>query len=101
MIRWWQSKTYWVNLLAGVVNVLTMLSLMLTTIDPIAIYELLTVLGMSPTKLATVTAIVNVGVNLANLWLRNVSVRPVGNKAQVAAFTDFTDRVINDDERVI
>jgi uncharacterized membrane protein YccF (DUF307 family) len=101
MIRWWQSKTYWVNMLAGLVNALTALSLMLTTIDPILIYELLTAIGMSPTKLATVTAIVNIAVNLANVWLRQISVRPVGNKAQVAAFTDFTDRVINDDERVI
>jgi hypothetical protein len=97
----WKSKTFWINLLTGAVNGLTALALLLTTIDPILIYELLTAIGMSPTKLATVTAVVNVAVAVANVWLRKISTAPIGNKAQLAAFTDFTDRVINDQERVI
>ncbi len=92
MKRWFQSRTIWLNLLAMLANAFTAFAAMAVTVAPQAL-ALLPTLGLAPNVFLIWTVAGNVIITGLNLYLRKHSPAVIGNRQDVVAFDDWTERV--------
>jgi hypothetical protein len=90
MKRWYHSRTIWLNLTSGLVDLVAVLAAVIVSVAPQAL-SMISTIGLTPVQLMVWTLGLNVLVKLANIWLRHNSPAAILNKDEATAFHNFND----------